>query len=246
MKQQRKLAALTLLALLVGTCIMMAGQISAQSITKPSVPEFTINLVEHSYDVLPRYTIDPYTGNNITARVGYQVQNMSVELVIPNQPFTSYKDSNDTTINLFYNVSWKGYFETEWNSVSPHYLASNSSHTVLSFGIDIPEYASYPATKLGNFPVGSQLDFRIQTLIGYYKQESVHLIDPASPLIFREVFYGESSEWSNIHSVTINSSFISPSPTVPEFLFTVILPLLGVFPVVAIVLMRKKCKSNRM
>lgn len=196
---------------------MIAEQANAQSIPKPSAPEFTLNLTEHPYDVLPLTTTDPYTGNNITARVGYQVQNMSVELIITNQPFTPYQNSNDNTISLYYNVSWKGHYENGWHTSLPHYPASNSSYTVLAFGINIPEYANFPAIKLGNFPIESQLDFRIEALIGYYAKVTVHLIadDDLSPFVDRDVFYGETSDWSSIQTVTVGKGSVAvPTPTI--------------------------------
>ena len=54
--------------------------------TKPSVPEFTVKLEDHSYDVLTTYSIDPYTGENVT-HAGYHVENKTIEVTIKNQPF---------------------------------------------------------------------------------------------------------------------------------------------------------------
>jgi hypothetical protein len=78
MNQQRKLAALILLAILAGTSLMIFGMASAQSILKPSVPEFTVQLIDNSYDVPVTQTIDHYTGEIIT-HPSHHVENKSIE-----------------------------------------------------------------------------------------------------------------------------------------------------------------------
>lgn len=39
---------------------------SSVSITTPSVPEFSVKFVNTSYEVPTSYSIDPYTGQNVT------------------------------------------------------------------------------------------------------------------------------------------------------------------------------------
>ncbi len=51
------------------------------------------------------YRIDPYSGENMTIQEGHRVQNRFIDLIIKNQPFTVFKDSNGNQIELFYNVS---------------------------------------------------------------------------------------------------------------------------------------------
>ena len=86
MNQQSKLAAITLLALLEGTCVIMVGVASAQSITKPSVPNFTVTYVDNSYYMEPVYGVDQYSGETIQTGGGYTVQNKSFELKIKTCP----------------------------------------------------------------------------------------------------------------------------------------------------------------
>ena len=50
---------------------------------KPSVPEFTVKLVAHPYDVPTTYSTDPYTGETIT-HAGYHMENKSIEVSIKN------------------------------------------------------------------------------------------------------------------------------------------------------------------
>jgi len=51
-----KRVSLVFILLINAPVLFMAKSIAAQSIPKPSVPEFTIQLADHSYDVLPTTT----------------------------------------------------------------------------------------------------------------------------------------------------------------------------------------------
>ena len=82
--------ALILLTAMSSLSLIMVKPANAQSTLKPYVPEFTLKYLDNSYDVPPTYGTDPYTGNNVTTQAGYHVQNESVEVIIKNQPFTSY------------------------------------------------------------------------------------------------------------------------------------------------------------
>jgi hypothetical protein len=68
-----KPATLLLITVLAVSSLIMVSSAFAQSITKPSVPEFTLVLVDSSYDVPTTYSIDPYTGENVTHN-GYHVE----------------------------------------------------------------------------------------------------------------------------------------------------------------------------
>jgi hypothetical protein len=57
-----KTFALSLILLLALSNLMMAESASAQSIPKPSVPEFTIRYRDYSYSIPPTYGINEYTG----------------------------------------------------------------------------------------------------------------------------------------------------------------------------------------
>jgi len=82
---------------------------------KPSVPEFTLKVVEYPYDVAPTTTADPYTGKTVTTQADYHVENKSIEITIINQPFSPYDDANDKRISLYYNVTVKGHYEDNWD-----------------------------------------------------------------------------------------------------------------------------------
>jgi len=172
----------------------------AQSIAKPSVPEFTLKFVAHPYDVPPTYGIDPYTGKNVTITEGYHVLNKTIEVTIKNQPSNPY--------SLYYNVSMKGHYENDWTYIpngDKCYPASNSDYTVIS----ISEYYSRPAgVEKVTDPI--QIDFRVEALIGYYTRiygEYIFLIGQT----YHDVFTGETSSWSNTQTLTLTQiSILSP------------------------------------
>jgi hypothetical protein len=123
---------------------------SAQSIPKPSVPEFIVRYVDHSYDEPAIYDVDPYTGKTVVTQGGYHVQNNSVELIIKNQPYHSYRNENGSLVWLYYNIAIKGHFEQwtteDWasdtinmkiyESYPTWYIpSSESGNTVIAYGI---------------------------------------------------------------------------------------------------------------
>jgi hypothetical protein len=76
-----KLATLLFITVLTVSSLVMVGSVFAQSIQTPSVPEFTVKLVAHPYDVPPTTTttIDQYTGQEIVTTIpGYHVENKSI------------------------------------------------------------------------------------------------------------------------------------------------------------------------
>ena len=84
-----KALALMLFTLLAFSSLSVVSSVFAQSIPKPSVPEFTLKYIDNSYDVPPSTTttIDQYTGKEIvTTTPGYHVENKSIEITITNQP----------------------------------------------------------------------------------------------------------------------------------------------------------------
>ena len=57
---------LALLIVMSSLTILMVKPANAQTIPKPSVPEFTAKFVDHSYIVSASTTVDPYIGKEIT------------------------------------------------------------------------------------------------------------------------------------------------------------------------------------
>jgi len=198
------LAATFIMALLLSTlaATMLFGIVHA----KPSVPEFTVKLVAHPYDVPTTYSTDPYTGETIT-HAGYHVENKSIEVSIKNQPFTPYTDMDGKSINLYYNVRVKGHFEENWTEL---FSASG----------EYPSAGSYPKQDYGSqytivfypriVPSNGQMDFQVEALVGYYTQ--VYLGNTPA---YYDVFTGETSDWSNTQTITIGESQTpTPSPAI--------------------------------
>ncbi|PVX25112.1 MAG: hypothetical protein CW691_05600, partial [Candidatus Bathyarchaeum sp.] len=204
----------------------------AQTILEPSVPEFTLQYVDHSYDVPLTYTYstDPYTGEQIaTPHGGYHVENKTVDIIVKNQPFTSTKIDGNTT-KLYYGVSFKGYYEpwTDENVFPKIYEASNSDYTVI-----------IPDINLSNIKEGGKIDIHVKAIIGFYY---VYFGGHTMP-IGMQFYTMEQSSWSSTQTITIGETPASatPSPTVPEFPFVAVLPLLAVIPLITILVKKRIC-----
>jgi hypothetical protein len=193
------------------------------SITTPSVPEFTMKYVELSYEVPPEYGIDPYTGEKVVTQEGYHVENQSVVFKIKNQSFTPYNDTSGNNICLYYNFRFKGhYVDDEWQyypfsesgqgtrrysamfyvliDSSPKLAASNSEYTEIIF--------SLPFLLGESPPVGSQIDFQVQALIGHIDSEGSGYYS----------YTGQTSDWSSTYTITTTigesqTPTVTPSPS---------------------------------
>jgi hypothetical protein len=186
-------------------------------IPKPSIPEFTLKLVDNSYDVPTTYSTDPYTGQTITHPATH-VDNRSIEVTIKNQPFTAIsvnEGSSSWLVDFYYNVRVKGHYADDWIALYPPadipLKPSNSDYTTVSFlitqGYSLEAYNaitdSYDA-RLNGLPANAQIDFQVEAMIGYVSRTtefaSWH-------------FSGEESGWSNTQTITIpESQTPTPSP----------------------------------
>jgi hypothetical protein len=204
MKPCKKVSLLTIffLSAVVVLTVSPLGVLAAN----PSVPDFTVTFVDHSFDVPVTYwtTTDPYTGEQIThSSGGEHVDNRTIDVTIKNQPFTPYTDATNNTVYLYYNVRSKGHFES-WNGESDlgshsqtGLQASTSTYTVVSFNF-----------QYWNVPPGGQIDFQVKAITGYtfYNSQSCGTQ--------YQTTVGDSG-WSNTKTVTIGnpiSASIIPTP----------------------------------
>jgi hypothetical protein len=199
---------LIILILLPSNAIML--ETSSASIPKPSIPQFTAKFVDHSYYVPTTFSIDPYTGQNVS-HPGRTVENKTIEIAIINEPYTPYTDINGTA-TFYYNIRIKGHYASKWielyNPESDYLKRSNSDYTVVAFTIG--ENAPYPI--LNEVSARGQVDFQVQALLGYthrgYNPNATNQLD-----MFPWVFDGETSDWSNTQTVTIDANASTPTPS---------------------------------
>ena len=239
---------LLLAVILAVSSLIMIESAYAQSIPKPSIPEFTVKLIDSSYVIPATTTIDPYTGQTATSQ-SKRIDARTIEVRIKDvqfSPFEKKNGSNTYTAQFYYNIRFKGHFEKEWHEIyNPNVnglLGSYGSYgkeTVLSLQ---GEYSSTEGLKIApqgiyfpTFLPNAQIDFQVEAMIGY-----IHHVD-AMPFS-ADVFEGVTSGWSNTQTITVPETSTSPlpnptstsiqnltpTPTVPEVSSWAILLLLTI------------------
>jgi hypothetical protein len=203
MKSNNSFAFLSIFILSASAMLMAfpSGVLAAN----PSVPEFSVAYVDHSYDVPVTHwtTTDPYTGQQIAhSSGGEHIDNRTIDVTIKNQPFTPYKDTTTSNqiVNMYYNIRSKGHFEN-WNSVSGSHgqsglQASASATTTVSFNLGY-----------WNVPQGGQIDFQVQATLSYINSTYSGSCFTGS----QTIVVGQSS-WSDTQTLTIGNP-ASSSPT---------------------------------
>ncbi len=199
--------AATLISILI-LVVVRFGTVQASTgdngIPKPSVPQFSIQVVDYSYDVPTTYSTDPYTGKQIT-HPGYHVDDIRVEGKIRNQHFTPYtipnpNSTSNLNIDFYYSIRYKGHFgdESEWMPlVGTRYVEFlkqkyGSEYTNFTVG-------GYDARM---FQEGAVIDFQVKAVIGFETWGFV------GTWPYR-ILNGEDSGWSNTLTVTISKSTTS-------------------------------------
>jgi hypothetical protein len=161
------------------------------STPKPSVPEFTLNFIEHSHDVSPIYGIDQFTGENITIQEGAHYQWTTLDFTIKNQQVPS--DSR-----LYYNIRYKGQYTNNWTELyhGDTYIQQQSGeYTTISFLVSgSPSPEAHTSTL--PIPSGAQVDFQVEAMIG-----GIYRISPRFSSGYE--FRGETSGWSSTQTITI-------------------------------------------
>jgi hypothetical protein len=258
--------ALILTVAISGLSPLMLKAANAQSIPKPSVPEFTLRYIKSSYNVT---TFDAYIGANITQKI----DNSTVELAIKNQPYTNSIDN--TTHYLFYDFQTKSHFKQDWTDHyplislmsdtwtgtyswyisakgikqenSPSLPASNSSYTTLSF----------PAKS---YPINTA--FQVRAFLGHNSHYFIPKHLPFQPYdlgTFRQAYnrsaiaYDTSSDWSDTQTVSLPQTSPTPTPSPPvsvqptqntPTLLIVATTIILLVTVVSVLLYRKHRKTS--
>lgn len=264
-----KCLSLCLVVVLVVSSLLMVIPANAQSIPKPSVPEFTIKFVNESYT---ETTTNPYTG----IKESTLISNNSIVITITNQPF------DYSNYQLYYNIRSKPYFEGNWTEVYPvvtgassyeggynysyaqyinHYSVqqSKSSFTTISFSVkptDLYQATGYDVINYYGIPYGSQLDFQVEAQVGHPSQiwVSDHPLLPIESGGFEPaVAYDTSSGWSNTQTITIGESSSTTTPTLPPdtvsddstlILFSIIIATLVISIISLLLYVRHLKRSN--
>jgi hypothetical protein len=179
----------------------------AQSIPQPSVPKFTLEYTDGSYDVPTTQTTDPYTGQIITHQ-GYHVNLTVFEMIIQNQ----LNPIND----LYYNIQVKGHYTNEWImffdfSEGLPLQDSSSQQTIIKMGtLDQDGLTLQGAHKTIPIPTGGKEDIQVQALIGNIGRNASAPLAPWT-------FYGTESDWSSTQTITVpsvsNSTSLNPTQT---------------------------------
>jgi hypothetical protein len=142
-----------------------------------------------------------------------------VNFTFKNPPFTPYTDQNGTKIDLNYLIEWKRPTEQTWiQGIFPLSRLDNKTHSIGMY-IDVPGISSQ----------AGQVEFKVAAQISYLPEAS------------NVTEIGETSDWSSIQTITIPSS--APVPSVPEFSWLMILPLLA-FMLFCVVLVRFRNRIN--
>jgi len=250
--------------LLSSLLVLTTTPLTVQAASTPSVPQFTVKLIDNSHDVPPynTTTTDPYTGKEtITTHPGFRVEKYDIEVTIKNQPFTPYTNTNGYECNLYYDVQAKAHFDENWRSSSTYYPHTNIGQTSGAETI-VTWTLSEGGSFLGKPPSGGKLDFRVEAFTGYWRDP----MPQESALGFRDpIFVHEeaSSGWSSIQTITItyDSSRPSPSQTVTtsespstnfdnnqtpltNILLGIIALLLFVITILAMLFLRKQTKTH--
>ncbi len=204
-----------------------SGQTSIPTISSvptPSVPQFTVKLVNTSdlptiywLNLSPESTISISTDNN---------SNYTIELTVKNQPFVAPFIENGQFMALSYDVRLKEHYLENWTDVYAldewYPVPSNSDYTVIPFPLEVSGEppASYNIkscfygvyySALNGISVGDQIDFQVETQIGYaHKEVSPY---PSPPWLF----VGQTSGWSNTQTITISPSSSSTSPPATQW-----------------------------
>jgi hypothetical protein len=256
MAKLSKYLSIGLVVILTVSSLMMVNSVNAQTnltIPTPAVPEFSVGVVDHSYDIptTTTITIDPYTGEEKTnIQPGYHVENFTTDITIKNQPF---KSDTEGLIDLFFNIRVKGHYEQNWTELF-HITGRSNDNTLLRQSHN--QFTVYSYFK--QYPAQGVVEFQVEAFI------AVGIIDEGP---FGHWVYKESG-WSPTQTITIGDNYTistfsssitnipypslpevttespspTPTPTVPEFPITA--TLIAVLAAVSLLLIIGKRKQS--
>ncbi|MCW3996088.1 MAG: hypothetical protein NWE98_08085 [Candidatus Bathyarchaeota archaeon] len=245
------------LALLLSLTILISSLTIIKPTTaqiSPSIPQFTLKFEDHSYNVAPTYTTDPNTGNMIKATDGYRKQIKFIDVIIKNPDTHSfYGVVNESIVKLYYNIRAKAHTQdwTNATTLNDNLAPSDADYTTIKFGIGQtnPDPNGW-SIWLGDFAPGSQVDFQVQGINGFYT--NLTETPPCWRLKDYNVFNETGrSPWSETQTITIpNDSSYLPTPRqtylgfTTELIFGIIATATVTFCVSALIYYKKQRKQN--
>jgi hypothetical protein len=233
---------LTLIIAISCLAVLMVKPSDAQSIPKPSAPEFTVNYINSSYYIPPSPILDN-KGSVITDDTtgqplmtgDYYVNNSTIQIIIKNQPYGTYTD-NGYPVKLYYNVRFNvltasTYIENGVNYTKaggwsiPIYdtsnlpVASNEQYTVIEIHHQEGGWNASGNTHLGLPWNGYLLGLQVEAMLGSIQKDTVY-----PPSMNFTYFYGQTSDWSDTQTLTIPDTnlvsswqlALTPTPITPE------------------------------
>jgi hypothetical protein len=190
----RKGSTFLLITILSVSSMVMVGCAFAQSIPKPSVPDFTVKFVDF-YDVPPTYEVNPNTGETTITQEGFRSDMYHIVVTIKNQPFTPYTNDDGNIIRMSYRIDYKFDVDQYWSYLGGPF-ASDSEYTVSTYICG--RQAGEP--KLRKLHPGDKLNFKVQAAVGTSELS-----------LFDNNYVSEKSGWSEIQTLTIPDT--TPSVT---------------------------------
>ncbi len=214
MARMSRYLCLCLVVILAISSLSLVKPINAQTIPKPSVPEFNLSLVGPAYVVPTTYHLDQNTGQ-IVADVGYTNEYSAVVITIKNQPY-------DTTYgSLFYNIRLKNHERNDsWLYPLDNLFRMFQTYPTQSTDSD---YTNITLTIQSNsLLVGVQNDIQVEAMLGNIGRHQEYS-DTGQYLGAPYVFNGQTSDWSNTQTIMIpayvpitSNSTLYPSSTLPN------------------------------
>jgi hypothetical protein len=195
-----------ILMLVVAASAALVSGTTPSDFPKPSVPEFTLSVANHTSDTPTTYSTDPYTGETITHN-GVHYEWRTLDVIIKNQPFKSFVATigdSDWTIRLMYNIRWKGHFSGEWRQIGGDefpFQNRTSEYTTVSYFLSGQTPDGVPSGWALSLPSNGQVDFQVEALIGFTHRVAIIF----SPWYFE----GQASDWSNIHTINVTEGIES-------------------------------------
>lgn len=215
--------------IVVSSLLVIESSNAQTTAPAPPVPEFTLKYEANPYDIPPSFTIDPYTGDNVTTYAGGHNENQTIIVTIDRvkvdtQAISQYLNGSD--FFLSYNIRAKGHFlDNGWKELSDlsYSKLTDPSHEVYVIYIDYPPNAA--------------LDFQVKASIRHNTWVYVPdhpFLPPISGDYQQTTIIDSTSGWSNMQTITIPENTTSPSVTVPEIPTLAILPLLVAVPLIIV------------